>query len=96
MCVSAKEISAVQLRTFILRHCGLLGIRERLYKADTLSKIFNLIGDKCTSFFNYGIYQSIQDEFCTSLDNENPVFRVLQKLHQSSQDIGINPKIEEI
>lgn len=37
----------------------LSGVKDKLEEADTIYKIFNLLGEECA---NYQIYQSIQDK----------------------------------
>jgi hypothetical protein len=99
-----KKITVEQLRTFLIRlphQCGLSKIKSKLERTEnTLNSIFDLIGDECASFFHYDIFQSIQKEYCTAEDCENPKmkyskhFKDYVSLHKITEFFKINPKLK--
>jgi hypothetical protein len=94
-CLKKQGITATQLCTF-LQHQTLPEIHG-LKEAATLNEIFDLIGNHCASFFNYDVYQSIQDRFCTDTENPNlkysERFKAFINQHKISEFFIINPKL---
>jgi hypothetical protein len=108
--VVERGVSAERLRTFLLkmpafssdkdsqRGALLSGVKDKLEEADTIYRIFDLLGDECASFLNYDIYQSIQDKYCSDIDCED--FKYPERLkayidkHNVIEFFDINPKLE--
>ena len=103
-CLIHKKVTVTELCTFLSRlpfQCGLPGIKAKLREADTLYKIFDLVGDECASFFHYDVFQRIQNEFCTASDCEsNPKlkysehFKAFINLHKISEFLDTNPQLK--
>ena len=78
----------------------LSGVEQKLEKADTIYKIFDLLGKECASFLNYDIYKSIQDKYCGGFDCED--FKYPEWLsayidkHKIKEFFYINPKLEKL
>ena len=72
-CIKEKGITVEQLTSFLLNlsalkyqhdQCHLLaGKRELLKRASTINKVFDVIGEECASFLNYGIFRAIATKF---------------------------------
>jgi hypothetical protein len=82
LCTHVKEsgVSVENFRTWLLQlpafasdhHDTLLsGVRAEMRKADTINKLFDLIGEGYTSFLNYGILDSILSKYCKDVDCED-------------------------
>ena len=74
-------------------------MKMEIEEAKTVNKIFNLIGDKCASFLNYDIFQSILENYCSDMDCEQ--FQYPEKLqayidrHNIKEFFEINPQLEK-
>ena len=103
-CLIHKKVTVVELRIFLSNlpfQCGLPEIQDKLQEADTLYKIFHLVGAECASFFHYDIFQCIQNEFCEASDCEsNPKlkysehFKAFINLHKISEFFDTNPQLK--
>jgi hypothetical protein len=95
-CLKGKNITVEQLRTWVLLR-NLPGINDRLKEAHTLNSIFDMISE-CASFFNYYIYQAIQDKFCSDSDypqlNYSEHFKAFINLSKISEFFDLNPKLK--
>lgn len=110
-CVVDKGVSVQRLRTFLLKmpafapdenkHQGKLlsGVKDKLQEADTIYKIFDLLGDECASFLNCEVYQSIQDKYCSDVDCKD--FKYPEHLnayidkHKVKEFFDVNPQLEK-
>lgn len=118
MCVQSKGVTVPDLRTFLLRlpaftpdknkqhkeqEVTLLSyVKDKLEEANTINKIFDLIGDECASFLNYDIFKFVLDEYCTTEDfDKNPKLKYSEHLnsyinqHKISEFFKINPELEK-
>ena len=115
LCVIVKDKTNIDdFRTFLLRlpalasglskqHGGtglLEDVKEKLDEAKSLNKIFDLLGDKCASFLNYGIFESIREEYCSDIDCPKLRYSDLLKEHIEKHNIkdffAINPQLEKL
>ena len=110
-CVKREGVDVADLRSFVLELPAfandsqpilLHGIKEELHQATTINEIFDLIGEKCASFFHYEIFDSIKSAYCTTpLDDEKPKldyvehFKKYIELIKISEFFNINPKLKE-
>ena len=110
-CVKEKGIDIKDLRTFLLRlpalesddlDPGLLShVKNKLEEADSINRIFDLIGDNCASFIHYDIFQFIMEEYCTDPDSKDPKlnysehFRDYISRHKISEFFDINSRLKE-
>lgn len=81
------------------QHKLLHGKREKLKKSNTIYDIFDLIGEECASFLNYGIFQSIAKNYgivedCDKLKYPQHLQLYLQS-HKVSEFVRINPLLEK-
>jgi hypothetical protein len=109
--VVERGVSVERLRTFLLKlpaftsdeedqeYMLLSGVEEKLERADSIYKIFDVLGKECASFLNYDIYRSIQDKYCSDIDCED--FKYPDQLkayidkHKIKEFFDINPQLEK-
>ena len=111
-CVKERGVTVEHLRTFLLKLPSfspdkddgeessklLYGVKSKLEEADTVHKIFDLIGEECASFLNYDVYQFILDKYCSDMKCDE--FKYPEKLeayineHRIDEFFGINPQLE--
>lgn len=107
-CVVEKGVTVQRLCTFLLKiplseddQQGMLlsGIERKLEEADTVYKIFDVIGKECASFLNYEIYQSILDKYCSDVECEDFRYPELLKAyidkHNVKEFFSVNPQLEK-
>ena len=112
-CLVDKGVSVHRLRTFLLKmpafergddkQCQaklLSGVKSKLEEADTVYKIFDLLGEECASFLNYDIYRSIQDKFCSDVDCDDfkypEYLKAYIEQHKLKEFFDVNPKLEKL
>ena len=95
----------MNLRAFKSGHCKqkpvlLSGIRTELEKAETIDHIFMILSDKCTSFLNFEIFQSMVDEYDIDKSQEKlnypQYLREYVNKHKLSEFASINPLLEKV
>ena len=95
----------MNLRAFKSGHCKqkhvlLSGIRNELEKAETIDHIFMILSDKCTSFLNFEIFQSMVDEYDIDKSQEKlnypQYLREYVNKHKLSEFASINPLLEKL
>lgn len=107
-CVKREGVAVEDLRSFVLELPALANntqpvllheIKEKLHLATTINEIFDLIGEKCASFFHYEVFESLKKEYCTTyLDkklNYKEHFDDYAELLKISEFFDINPKLKE-
>ena len=73
----------------------LSGMRDELERAKTIDKIFIILSDKCASFLNFEIFQSIADDYEIDKNQERlnypQYLREYAEKHKLSEFIDMNP-----
>jgi hypothetical protein len=98
--------SVQDFRTFLLKlpaftsdHSDklLLGVKAEMKEANTINKLFDLIGEEYTSFLNCDIFQSILEKYCTGLDCEDLKYPEYLKAyidkHKIAEFCSVNPQL---
>jgi hypothetical protein len=104
--VKESGVSVEDFRTYLLKlpafasdhHDTLLsGVRAEMKKADTINKLFDLIGEEYTSFLNYDIFQSILNKYCKGVDCEDLKYPEHLKAyvdeHNVAEFCSVNPQL---
>jgi hypothetical protein len=110
LCTLVKEsgVSVEDFRTYLLKlpafasghHDTLLsGVKAEMKKADTINKLFDLIGEEYTSFLNDSIFQSILSTYCKGVDCEDEDLKYSKHLkayikeHNVAEFCSVNPQL---
>jgi hypothetical protein len=107
--ILAQGITVNTLREYLLslsafsagRHVELLSdVKPELEEATTIGEIFNLLASKCTSFFNYNIFEFLATEYNISEDVEELKYSMhldkYIKKHSIAEFITLNPALKVI
>ena len=106
-----KGVTVEHLRTYLLKlpafactaddkkNTLLAGVKAELKEADTIHKIFDLIGEEYTTFLNYDVFNFIYDKYCPDMEHEDLKYpeylRAYINQHNIKEFFEINPKLEK-
>ena len=110
-CVKDAGIGVEDFRTFLLKlpaftpdlydrqESLLSAVKQKLKEADTINKIFDLIGEEYTSFLNYDVFQCIRDKYCKESDNDDlkysEHFKAYVERHNIKEFFAVNPSLQK-
>ena len=111
-CVKEKGVTVEHLRTYLLKLPAFTGcsddkqenvllsdVKNQLKDADTIHKIFDLIGEERTSFLNYDVFKFILEKYCSDVKHEDLKYpehlKAYVDQHSIKEFFEINPSLEK-